>query len=203
MAEEQNTDTTQHDNTDASGATLLTEGNQAASTEETLLTGKEEEATGAPDAYADFELPDDYSLSDEFAEYAKGQNWTQEQAQGALERDIANEQATVEGFEAQQAEEMKAVKQGWLDEVMADKELGGDNHKEVMAGAKQVLDQFGSEGLVDLLKQSGLGNHPEIIRLFHNIKSAVSEDTFVNGPASPPEQFKTGVEGRIQRLYGT
>ena len=205
MAEEKNTDTTQHDNTDASGdETLLTGGDQAAITHETLLTGKltgKEEATGAPDAYADFELPDNQSVSDAFVEYAKGQNWTQEQAQSALERDATNEKATVEAREAQQTEEMKAVKQGWLDEVMADKEIGGDNHKEVMAGAKQVLDQFGSESLNDLLKQTGLGNHPEVIRLFHNIRSTVSEDTFVDGSNSPRQKFVPGDEGRAQRFY--
>lgn len=202
MSKEQNTDTPQHDNTDASGdETLLTGGDQGASADETLLTGKEEEATGAPDAYADFELSENQSVSDAFVEYAKGQNWTQEQAQSALERDATNEKATVEAREAQQTEEMKAVKQGWLDEVMADKEIGGDNHNEVMAGAKQVLEQFGSESLNDLLKQTGLGNHPEVIRLFHNIRSTVSEDTFVDGSNSPRQKFVPGDEGRAQRFY--
>ena len=202
MSKEQNTDTPQHDNTDASGdETLLTGGDQAPSADETLLTGKEEEATGAPDAYADFELSENQSVSDAFVEYAKGQNWTQEQAQSALERDATNEKATVEAREAQQTEEMKAVKQGWLDEVMADKEIGGDNHKEVMAGAKQVLDQFGSESLNDLLNQTGLGNHPEVIRLFHNIRSTVSEDAFVDGSNSPRQKFLPGDEGRAQRFY--
>lgn len=202
MPEEQNTNTLQHDNTDASGdETLLTGGDQTATTDETLLTGKKEEATGAPDTYADFKLPENQSVSDDFVEYAKGQNWTQEQAQSALERDLTNKKATVEAFEAQQADEMKAVKKGWLDEVMADKEIGGDNHKKVMAGAKQVYDQFGSKELSDLLNQTGLGNHPEVIRLFHNIRNAISEDTFVDGTNSLTQKFVPGDAGRVERFY--
>lgn len=208
MAEEQNTDTEQHDNTDASGDETLLTGGESAETEgetstnegETLLTGKDETVTGAPDAYTDFELPEGYDLSDEFAEHAKAQNWTQEQAQRELDRDIASNSA-VEAHEAKQADELKAIKQGWIDETMADKELGGDNHKEVMAGAKQVLDHFGSKELNAILKQSGLGNHPAMIRLFHNMRSVISEDTFIDGSTSPTGQFKSGQEGVIQRMY--
>jgi len=193
MAEETKTDTEQHDNTDASGdKTLLTPGEEAATTEgETLLTDKKEEATVTPETYADFDLPEGYSLSDDFVEYAKTQQLTQEQAQSVLERSIASEKDSIAAFEAQQAEDLQALKQGWLDETMADKELGGDNQKEVLAGAKQVVDQFGSKGLNALFDQSGLGNHPEMIRLLHSISKVVSEDTFINGSQRPGQQKTT------------
>jgi len=42
-----------------------------------------------------------------------------------------------------------------------------------------------------LLNQTGMGNHPEMIRVFHRISKAVSEDSFVPGDMKPKEQKKS------------
>jgi hypothetical protein len=71
----------------------------------------------------------------------------------------------------------------WLAEVRADHALGGakfDETKQLIAKGATLA----SPELLQMLKASGFGNHPEVIRLFRNIGSRLSEDGFVNGSQS-------------------
>jgi hypothetical protein len=57
--------------------------------------------------------------------------------------------------------------------------------------AKKALDAFGTAELRSLLNESGLGNHPEVIRFMFRAGKAISEDSMVTGnkgearPAGP------------------
>ena len=48
---------------------------------------------------------------------------------------------------------------------------------------------------VRVLEESGLGNHPEVIRVFYRAGKAISEDRFVAGQAGKTNQ------GDARRLY--
>ncbi|HHE6469272.1 TPA: peptidase [Providencia rettgeri] len=66
----------------------------------------------------------------------------------------------------------------WAETVKADKELGS---VESIGNAQKAMDQFGTPELKQYLNDSGLGNHPELFRIFSKIGKAMSEDGFVSG----------------------
>ena len=140
---------------------------------------EQEKPQGAPEKY-DFKAPDgqsfDPSVIEAYGEVAKSLNLSQEAAQKILET-----MAPV--LKAQQSERLDAMWQEWAGQSSADKEFGGDRLKANLAIAKKALDTFGTPELRTLLNDSGLGNHPEIIRAFYRAGKSISEDTFVGGRA--------------------
>jgi len=75
----------------------------------------------------------------------------------------------------------------WTEQARADKEFGGAQLKDNLVIANKALGQFGTPELVSLLKETGLGNHPEIVRAFYRAGKAISEDTFVKGSMTSPQ----------------
>jgi hypothetical protein len=71
----------------------------------------------------------------------------------------------------------------WVEQVKADKDIGGDKLDENLGIARKALDHFGTPELKDVLNASGLGNHPAVIKAFVKAGKAISEDTFVTGAA--------------------
>ena len=64
----------------------------------------------------------------------------------------------------------------WVTEAKADPEIGGDAYAENVGIAKRGIDSFGTPKLVEVLEQTGLGSHPEFIRLFIRIGKTIKED---------------------------
>lgn len=84
-----------------------------------------------------------------------------------------------------QKAQFEAIKTQWTDSARTDKEFGGDKLDENLAVAKKALDAFGTPELRTLLNESGLGNHPEIIRAFYRAGQKISAPNFVAASASP------------------
>lgn len=137
-----------------------------------------EEKTGAPEEYEKFNAPEGQEYDDQFVkaygDVAKELNLSQKDAQKLLDK------VSPVVRERQQAQ-IDAVKQGWLDNSKGDKEFGGDKLEANLAVAKTALDKFGTPELKQLMNQTGLGNHPELIRFFYRAGKAISEDTYVGG----------------------
>lgn len=169
--------------TPAGGTDLLTGDTPDEAAEQEAEGAKE----GAPEAY-EFKAPEgqefDPSVISAFSEVAKELNLSQENAQKLLDRMSpvidARQQAAVETLRTQ-----------WADEAKGDQEFGGEKLDASLGVAKKALDQFGSAPLKQMLKETGLGNHPEVIRLFVKVGQAISEDGVVMGkqarPAKAPE----------------
>lgn len=160
---------------------------------------KDKSEQKAPEKYEDFKLPEgtevDTELMGEFTTLAKDLNLTQEQAQKlaelggkiALKANGPGEEAIIE--------QAKGV---WGKEVLADKELGGDKLAENLSVAKKTLDTFGTPALTELLNKSGMGNHPEVIRLFLKVGKQISDDkVLVSGNRAPSPQ------NHADKLYGS
>lgn len=81
-------------------------------------------------------------------------------------------------------EHMKRV-EGWVKASQEDKEFGGSGFKANLGVAAKAYKEFATPELRQLLDQSGLGNHPEMIRLFYRIGQKVSQDTGVTGAGAP------------------
>lgn len=197
----------------AAADTLLTEGNAAetnvegegqtqtdpeAKTEgegaDGSKTEDEEKPAGAPEAYEDFVAAEgiqlDAELLEDFKGLAKELNLPQDKAQQVV--DLGSKMA--EKFAAQQQAVVMEARETWANEAKTDKEFGGDTLPANLAVAKKAMDAFGTPELKTLLNESGLGNHPEVIRVFYRAGKAISEDGFItggngNGPKDPARSF--------------
>lgn len=157
--------------------------------------GKQAQAPqGAPEQY-EFKPVEGVQLSEEvtakFSQVARELNLSQDAAQKML-----NEVAPA--IAHQQRVALHTLNEQWVNAVQADKEIGGDKLKANLAIARKARDAFGTDGLRTLLKESPLGNHPEMIRFFVRAGQAISEDKFVPGGSKPP----SGGKDAATVLYG-
>lgn len=134
----------------------------------------------APEKY-EFKAPEgkefDPSVISSFSEAAKKANLSQESAQEILDM-MAPKLAE------RQVQQLETIKSEWAAQAKADKEFGGEKISENLGVAKKALEQFGSPELRSLLEESGIGNHPEVIRFFYRAGKAISEDGYVGGTKS-------------------
>lgn len=83
-----------------------------------------------------------------------------------------------------QAVRLEEVKQEFLAQGRADKEMGGGRWAQTKAEASKAYVTFVDPETRAFLKQTGLDCHPGIIRAFHKVQKAVSDDTVVRGQVS-------------------
>jgi hypothetical protein len=156
-------------------------------------------ANTAPEEYADFNLPEGYTLEGEvgtqFKSLAKELGLNQEQAQKLVDLDVKRSTAQMEAVHKASSE--------WLAAAQVDKEYGGDAFAENAAIAKKAIDTFGTQALKDLMQQAGLGNHPEMIRTFYRIGKAISEDRFVGGGNGDKSGGTDLTSRAADKLYGS
>ena len=137
-----------------------------------------------PEQYADFAFEEgkalDAELADDIKATAKELGLTQSQAQKLA--DLALKRT--ESAQSQQAEMLAQARDEWAGQAKADKEFGGDAIEANLATARKALDTFGTPELKALLNESGLGNHPEVIRFFYRSGKAISEDRVLRGGAA-------------------
>jgi len=176
----------------------------------TLLSGDggegegEDTSTGAPEEYV-FTPPDGIEIDEEqieaFGEYAHGLGLSQDQFQKLIDFEIERSQKA----QSQMADAYTERVSSWAEATKADKELGGEALNEHLGLAKRAMDAFASPELAKLIDTPsaenpdglGLGNHPEVIRLFYRVGKAISEsdlvtgDSKVEGPASLQKMYPT------------
>lgn len=157
------------------------------------------EAKAAPETY-EFKAPEgrvfDSEVIAEYSKVAKELNLSQEAAQRVLD-------AVGPKLAERQAAQIEAVRNGWADNSKADKEFGGDKLTENLGVAKKALDQFGTAELRSLLNESGLGNHPEVIRFMYRAGKAISEDRIVTGAAATAKSGPKSFADLADALYAT
>jgi len=146
----------------------------------------QEKPQGAPETYETFKLPEGVKLDDavvsEIQGLAKDLNLTQEQAQKLVDREAAHAQGFEQKFVDRQKADLEKFSTDWTGQSKADKEFGGDALQANLGIARKAMDKFASPMLQQVLKESGLGNNPEVIRLFYRVGKTISEDTFVQAP---------------------
>lgn len=172
---------------------------------------KEDEAkkTGAPEKY-ELQFPEGVTLDEptvtEFTDIARAANLDQETTQKIA--DFLPKITSI--MEKRQLEAIGKVVDGWADQTRADKELGkGDEAvlKETLAVANKAMVALATPELRALLNPfdaeknptgTGLGNHPEFIRLMYRAGVKISEDKIVTGNEPGATQ-----KSHADRLYGT
>ncbi len=134
--------------------------------------------------YVDFTMPEgvvlDAQASGDLKTLAKELGLSQENAQRVADLGAQVLQRTSQA----QADLVAKARNDWAEQARADKEVGGDKQADSQAASKRALDKFGTPALVQMLDESGLGNHPEVLRLLARVGGAVSEDVPVSGVAN-------------------
>lgn len=143
-----------------------------------------EDTEVVPESY-EFSLPEGFSLNEaingEFVALAKDLKLSQPKAQQVIDLGVKLAQNVADSFTAQ----IEAERSKWVEQTKSDPDFGGAALKENLAIAKRGRDAYASAGLTTLLNESGLGNHPEVVRLFLALGKTVKEDSFVpSGDAS-------------------
>jgi hypothetical protein len=135
---------------------------------------------GAPESYESFSLPEGYQVDEskvvEFQSWAKTNNLSQAAAQSAVDMFIQQKEQDAAAVEKAQGE--------WEDASKTDTEFGGNAFDVSIRTAVKTINKFGTPELTDFLNATGIGNHPEIIRIMYRVGQSISEDKIVMGSAN-------------------
>ena len=174
---EKSVETTNTENTQQQTETVADQQDSDESSVESE-TSESETPEGAPDKY-EFnakvaDAPDelDPEVLTAFGEVAKELDLPQEAAQKVLDK-------VAPVIQARQAEQVEKARIEWAEESKSDQEFGGETFETNLETAKTALNAFGTEPFKQLLSESGLGNHPEVIRFMYRAGKAISEDSYV------------------------
>ena len=165
-------------------------------------TSEQETKEGAPDKYefnnkvADAPEELDPEVLTAFGEVAKELDLPQEAAQKVLDK-------VAPVMQARQAKAVEDAKTEWAQESQSDQEFGGENLGVNLETAKTALNAFGTDSFKQLLSESGLGNHPEVIRFMYRAGKAISEDSYVGNSqgANPKGDIPKDFNGIANALY--
>ncbi|MBT9234291.1 hypothetical protein KKQ11_00445 [Pseudomonas sp. MG-2] len=154
--------------------------------------GEQAQKPVVPEAYAFKDLPEGYAMSEqqlaEVSPLFKDLGLTQEQADKLVafdaKRALAAEQAGLE--------QRQGLVSGWEKSLREDAAFGGANFDANVGVAQKAMAQFGTPELSTMLKESGLGSHPEVVRLFHRIGQQLAESQLHSGSGN--QSRKTDAE---------
>jgi len=175
MSEEQENE---QEETTQETATSGTEGAEAKTeTDDTSLLGQKSEEevpeNVIPETY-EFNLPEgrelDNGLVEKFTPVLKELKIGQEGAQKLAELLVADQAAKEQTY--------REITEGWKQDTI--KELGSDYQAKLGVAAK-FIDRFGNDQVRQVLNDTGLGNHPEVVKMFINAGKHFSDDTVPTG----------------------
>jgi hypothetical protein len=157
------------------------------------------ESAGAPEAYADFSIPEGHTLDAATIESAtpifRELGLSQDQAQKLVDfysAKIGEINSQNEGF-------MEQMRTEWRNQLSADKEIGGKLDA-VKVDIGRALDRIPAEvrtAYKEAMDLTGAGDNPAIIKAMYSLAQLVNEGTPVRGDnPSPHGQSRTGVETR-------
>ena len=155
-------------------------------------------------------MPEGFALTDEVLtsvrEFGKSANLTQEQAQAMVDMGVQSLKTSLQEYHEALDSSWAETRKGWVDEVKADKELGGNNLANTIADANKAIRSFGkdvpvldakgepvrgSDGkprmtndLARALEITGAGDHPVVVRMFATLGKLVGEGGVVHGNMS-------------------
>jgi hypothetical protein len=194
--------TSTNESTVLGGTAETAEGKTAETGETSTETGKTEgttETTAAavPDKY-ELTVPDGFDGidSDVLAEATpvlKDLKLTNEQADKLTPIAAQLVKKTMDRAEAAITERAIQNRKDWAEAFDKDPEIGGANKQKTIDFAAKAFDHYGikaGEGVRQLLEESGLGNHPDLIRFVAAVGRDLAEGTHdrgtaVNAPKTP------------------
>jgi len=122
----------------------------------------------------------DQSAVDRIVSFATERGLSNEAAQALVE----NEWEAVERFKVTSAEAAYSTAESWLKQAQEDEEIGGDKFDESVRLAQHALTELANDDLKELFNKTGLGNHPDLIRMFTRLGKYLQGDSFGQGNAN-------------------
>jgi hypothetical protein len=182
------------DKTKDAAADQTAAGKKAAD-EQTAKAKVEADAKAAvvPEKY-DLKLPEgtivDEPMMAEFTAFAKESKLTNDQAQKAADLHLK----AIGAFAAKQAAEFTDQQKKWTDEMIGDKDLGGKKIDDTLSVARKVVSAFGTPRLKADLERTGMGNHPDLVKMFHAVGLQLGDDNKWIGTNKPAGERKSTEE---------
>ncbi|SFY21796.1 peptidase [Azotobacter vinelandii] len=140
---------------------------------------EQQAAPSVPEQYSFANLPEGYSVDDaaltEWSPVFKELGLTQEQAEKLVALDAKRVLASQRAAEQAATDQRNQMVSGWEASLKADPNFGGANFDANVATASEALAAYGSPELSAMLKESGLGSHPEVVRFFHRVGKEIAE----------------------------
>lgn len=112
---------------------------------------------------------------DRIAAHAAAKGLSESDAQALVDA----ESKAVAEYSARQLAQLAEEGERWKGAAKVDAEIGGAKFDENIELARRFIDRFGSDDLKRALASTGLGNHPEFVRLCVRAGKAAREDTLV------------------------
>ena len=142
--------------------------------------GDKPAAPVVPEKY-EFKAPEGTALDpaavEAFTPIAKELGLTNDQAQKLVDLQLAQSTQAQQAYTAG----IKAMLDGWTEQSRTDKEFGGAKFQENVGVASAALDKFGTNALRKALDDSGMGNHPEVVRFLWKVGQTMKEDGMASG----------------------
>ncbi len=152
------------------------------------------QTTQPQDPYAEIVLPENSLLSAQtlaaFKQTAAKVNLPAE----ALTQWLSHEENRLQAAAEQAQTQHQTQLENWAHQTQ---ETFGPQWQEEVSKAVRAADTFGGPQLRQLLEETGLGNHPVIVRTFHAVAQRICEDVTPGGvPSATADKTFT------QALYG-
>lgn len=145
--------------------------------------GKETKAADKPVVPEKYEIkvPEgmelDAAMLEAFTPVFKELGITQEQAQKLAEAYAPLIGNKMEEAKKQALKDYQDIVEGWKKDTI--KELGLESAKQ-LAFAARARNKFGDEKFKAMINETGIGNHPALVRFLINVGKTISEDKFVD-----------------------
>lgn len=153
-----------------------------------------------PETY-EFTIPEGYtvdeSLMADVQAFAKENNMTAAAAQQVADLGAKLLASQQELRETQFAE----IREGWLNSAKDDPEIGEDVKKGKDSIAGRAFNTIATPELKDVMDQYGLGDHPEMLRMFYRLSSLMSEDQMHNPTGGAGLPGASGIEKTVGGIF--
>lgn len=153
-----------------------------------------EQTTQPQDPYAEIVLPENSLLSAQTLEAFKQTAADINLPAGALTQWLSREENRLAAAAEQAQQAQQTQLENWARQTQA---AFGPQWQEEVSKAVRAADAFGGPQLRQLLEETGLGNHPVIVRTFHAVAQRICEDVTPGGASSA-----TTDKTFTQALYG-
>lgn len=147
---------------------------QSAEVNKAAEKSAETQTQGAPEKY-EFKYPDGYQVDEsalgEYTSAFKELGLTNEQAQKLVDMDAKRSASSTEAALAAHKQQVDT----WVGELQNDPDFGGAKFEANVEIANKAMAAFGSPELKQFFKDTGLGNHPLLVKAFHKAGMQLGE----------------------------
>lgn len=107
-----------------------------------------------------------------------------ERAQKTLELGVRQAAA----FQARAETAFKTTVDAWRESTKADPDIGGSKLPAAQAMANKAIAAYGGQPLADILRSTGLANHPAVVKAFARAGATIAEDSIAGSLQSVPSK---------------